>query len=116
MKFKLDENLPAEIAADLRRAGNDAQTVHQEALAGTTDAELLLHAHQESRVLLSLDRGLGNINRHPPGDYSGIVILRPKQEGRSHLREFVRRRLPEIEELPLKGRLVIVTPTGLRFR
>ena len=36
MKFKTDENVPAEIAAGLRLAGYDAMTVVEQALAGET--------------------------------------------------------------------------------
>jgi len=32
VKFKLDENLPVELATDLRERGYDADTVHDEGL------------------------------------------------------------------------------------
>ena len=32
MKFKIDEDLPAEVTADLRAAGHDADTVFDEGL------------------------------------------------------------------------------------
>jgi len=34
VKFKLDENLPTELAADLRTLGHDAETVLDEGLRG----------------------------------------------------------------------------------
>ena len=37
MKFKIDENLPAEVAKILARAGFDAHTVADENLSGTDD-------------------------------------------------------------------------------
>jgi predicted nuclease of predicted toxin-antitoxin system len=116
VKFRLDENLPAELVADLRRAGHTAQTVHQEGLTGSCDSTLLERAHSEERVLLTLDRGLGDVKKHALQHYSGVVILRPRQDGRSYVRAFVRRRLPDFETLPLKGRLVIASEIGLRLR
>ena len=40
MKFKLDENLPVEVAELIRAAGHEATTVFQEGLAGKNDALL----------------------------------------------------------------------------
>ncbi len=41
MKFKIDENLPAEIAVDLRAAGHQADTVSDEGLTGAVDPAIL---------------------------------------------------------------------------
>ncbi len=40
MRFKLDENLPLELAELFRRSGHDAQTVFDEGLAGAEDADI----------------------------------------------------------------------------
>ena len=37
MKFKIDENLPGELVADLRELGHDAETVFDEQLSGAKD-------------------------------------------------------------------------------
>jgi predicted nuclease of predicted toxin-antitoxin system len=37
VKFKIDENMPVDLVADLRRAGHDADTVLDENLAGAAD-------------------------------------------------------------------------------
>ncbi len=41
MKFKIDENLPGELAADLCELGYEADTVYDEGLAGAKDAVLV---------------------------------------------------------------------------
>lgn len=53
MKFKIDENLPAELVADLRAAGHEAETVPAQELAGAADSTLLAQVKRESRVLLT---------------------------------------------------------------
>ncbi len=50
MKFKIDENLPAEVATELRAAGHDAESVVDEGLAGSLDPPLLERAKREARV------------------------------------------------------------------
>ena len=44
MKFKIDENLPSEVAADLRNLGHEADTVFDESLVGAEDPVLLAAA------------------------------------------------------------------------
>ena len=53
MKFKLDENLPAAFAAELKAAGHEAHTVRDEKLEGATDDEVLATCDREGRVLVS---------------------------------------------------------------
>lgn len=116
MKFKIDENLPDELAADLTTSGHDPKTVVQERLAGAPDDLLLRVAHSEGRVLLTLDKGIANVRRNPPGAFSGIVLFRPDSMGRGAVIRFVRRHLPEVLQLSLAGRLLVVTDRGIRVR
>lgn len=76
MKFKLDENLPASSTAILAKAGHDVDTVADEALAGAPDQDVVAAATAAGRILISLDRGLGDIRAYPPGSHAGIVVLR----------------------------------------
>jgi predicted nuclease of predicted toxin-antitoxin system len=59
VKFKLDENLPASSAAILASAGDDVDTVADEALAGAPDQDVVAAATAAGRILISLDRGSG---------------------------------------------------------
>ena len=76
MKFKLDENLPVSSAAILTGAGHDVDTVTAEGLIGAPDREVVAAATMAGRILISLDRGLGDIRAYPPGSHAGIVVLR----------------------------------------
>ena len=64
MKFKLDENLPAELVADLHDLGHDADTVVNENLCGESDPAVLEAARAAGRVLLTLDKGIANLQRY----------------------------------------------------
>ena len=57
MKFKIDENLPAEIRDDLRATGHDAELVSDEGLTGSPDEVLLEHVRREKRTILTLEIG-----------------------------------------------------------
>ena len=96
MKFKIDENLPAELVADLRAEGHEADTVDDEGLAGQPDPAILAHVRAESRALLTLDKGIANVRTYPPDQYAGIVLFRPRTTGRNTALAFVRQHLPSL--------------------
>ena len=116
MKFKLDENLPAEIADDLRALGHDAMTVVDQGMAGIDDALLLARVEQESRIFMTMDKGIANIQAYSPARFAGLILLRPNQAGRGVVLSFVRERLTQLLDLDLERRLVVVSETGIRLR
>ena len=116
MKFKIDENLPAKVAADLRAAGHDVDTVFDEGLAGTQDSSLLERAQHEERVFLTLDKGIANVQAYPPKSYSGIILFRPHVSGRGSVAAFLRKHLPLLLSSDLTGRLVVVSDRSIRRR
>jgi Domain of unknown function (DUF5615) len=116
MKFKLDENLPAELVADFVVAGLDAETVIDEGLTGAPDELITSASRNEQRVLLTMDKGIADLRKYPPQDYSGIVLFRPTSQGRGAKLAFVRRHLPALLAGDLNGHLIVVTDAGIRIR
>lgn len=76
MKFKIDENLPAEIADDLRALGHDAMTVVDQGMAGFDDALLMVRVEDESRVLMTMDKGIADVRAYPPHRLAGLVQVK----------------------------------------
>jgi hypothetical protein len=74
VKFKLDENLPLSSARSLAKSGHDVDTVAAEGLTGAADPDVVAAATEEERVLITLDRGMGDIRAYPPGSHAGIVV------------------------------------------
>lgn len=117
MRLKLDENLPAELADDLRRLGHLVDTVANEGLEGRADPLVADTARRSRRCLFSLDKGLGDIRRYLPKNYPGIVLFRFRRVGRIAVRRSVLELLPEIERRqPLRGRLLVVSESSIRVR
>jgi predicted nuclease of predicted toxin-antitoxin system len=116
MKLKLDENIPVEILDDLRAAGRDVESVHEESLTGEPDPEVLAACREEGRILLTLDKGIGDLRAYRPADYPGIVLFRPPTDGRKTTLDFVRSHLGRVLEMEMTGRLVVVTSTSIRTR
>ena len=65
MRFKVDENLPVEIAQSLRESGHDAQTVPDEGLGGAEDETISARCLAEDRALVTLDLDFENIKILP---------------------------------------------------
>jgi predicted nuclease of predicted toxin-antitoxin system len=77
MRRELDGNVPLAVAGVLRAAGHDVHTVFDEALAGTSRAQLLATCRQEGRALLTLDLDFADLRSYPPEATAGLVVLRP---------------------------------------
>jgi predicted nuclease of predicted toxin-antitoxin system len=91
VRVKLDENLPHDLAAALRRDGHDVHTVVEEQLAGESDPVVVAAATGEGRILLTLDRGIGDLRRYPPGSHAGIVVLRPAAQDPDSILSLIQR-------------------------
>lgn len=85
MRFKVDENLPVEVAEMLRQAGHDAATVLEQHLGGSDDAQLAALCQLESRILVTLDMDFSDIRSYPPTEYPGLVVLRLRQQDKPHV-------------------------------
>lgn len=116
MKFKIDQNLPAEYAALLREAGFEADTVQDEGLGGADDSVISERARADGRALVSLDAGFADIRAFPPQENSGIVVLRTKAQDKMTLISIVRRLIPMLRERSPEGQLWIVERDRVRFR
>lgn len=116
MKFKIDENLPAEIAADLRAAGHDADTATEQGMSGAPDSIILARVQSEGRVMLTMDKGIADVRAYPPQQYAGIILFRPRTAGRAYTLAFVRQHLPALLQSSLAGHLFVVSEAGIRVR
>jgi predicted nuclease of predicted toxin-antitoxin system len=116
MKFKLDENLPFEIAEVFLDAGHEIDSVQSEGLTGASDPTILNRVQVENQILLTMDKGIADVRAYPPSLYPGIVLFRPASSGRGEVLRFVRETLPALLSTDMAGRLVVVSPSGIRTR
>ena len=116
MRAKLDESMPNEAAVALRAAGWDCDTVHDEGLSGAEDLRLGEVCRAESRVLFTLDLDFADIRVYPPGEYVGIVVLRPPKPSRDAVLSLLDRALPVLSSEWAEHHLWIVEPTRIRTR
>ena len=116
MRFKVDENLPVEVADLLRAAGHDAATVSDQGIGGAQDPDLARLVRHEGRVLITLDGGFGDIRSYPPEEYAGLVVLRLPRQDKTFVLDVCQRLIGQLPKEPLTGRLWIVEANRIRVR
>ena len=116
MKFKIDENLPTQVAELLRHAGHDALTVGQQNLTGAVDSRLADVCQSESRALVTLDLGVADIRTYPPGDYHGLIVLRLKDQSKIGALTAPEGLLPRLNADTVQEALLIVEDRRVRIR
>ena len=116
MKFKIDENLPAEAAAVFRAAGHDASCALDEDLGGKNDSIVWDFCKTEGRVLVTLDLGFADIRAYPPEEGPGCIVLRLRHQDRPRILEVLRRIIPMFGRETVTERLWIVDETRVRIR
>ncbi|HEY1344811.1 MAG TPA: DUF5615 family PIN-like protein [Streptosporangiaceae bacterium] len=116
MKFKLDENLPVSFARALTVCGHDVDTVTAEGLTGAGDPDVVAAAAADTRVLITLGRGMGDIRSYPPGSHGGIVVLRLTDQSAPAVSEAISELANWAEIEALAGAVAVLQRGALRIR
>lgn len=116
MLFKIDENLPVEVAELLRAEGHDAATVQEECLAGSPDSDISQICRQEQRALVTLDTDFADIRTYPPNQYAGIVVLRLKRQDKASVMDACADLVHLLTQEQLEHTLWILDENYLRIR
>ena len=116
MKFKVDENLPIEVAQLLGEAGHDVYSVHEQGLVGAKDHILAEVCQSENRVMVTLDTHFADIRTYPPENYPGLIVLRLAQQDKPHVLKVIRGVLKLFLSETLEGKLWIVDEKKVRVR
>ena len=116
MRFKIDENLPIEIAQILTAASHDATTVFAQGLQGKDDPDITTICVTEERILVTSDLDFSDIRSYPPGDHPGFIVLRLGSQDKRNIIRTIRGIIPLMGEEPLKRHLWIVEEGRVRIR
>jgi len=116
MKFKIDENLPIEVAELLRQTGYDAATVLEQDLGGSADTDLASLCQKERRVFVTLDTDFADIRAYPPEKFYGLIVLRLKRQDKPYVLQIFSRLIRIFSTEPLERHLWIVEEDRIRIR
>jgi predicted nuclease of predicted toxin-antitoxin system len=116
VKFKVDENLPIELAKMLRQAGHDAMTVLEQQYGGSADIRLATLCQQENRILVTLDMDFADIRTFRPADYPGLMVLRLSRHDKPHVLSVFSRVMQLLPTESLDNTLWIIEENRIRIR
>ena len=66
MRFKIDENLPAEVSELLQASKHDAMTIIDQHMVSELDPRVASVCRFEERALITLDLDFSDIRTYPP--------------------------------------------------
>ena len=116
MRFKIDENLPVEVADELRLHNYDAVTVHEQFLQGYADDYIAKVCKNEERIFITLDLDFADIRAYPPQDYPVIIVFRLFHQNKLNVIKTLLRLIPILKKEPLVGYLWIIDEHRVRIR
>ncbi|MDP8240121.1 MAG: DUF5615 family PIN-like protein [Candidatus Hatepunaea meridiana] len=116
MRFKVDENLPEDVAELLRNHGYDAVTVREQDMHGSSDELIAALCRIEKRVIITLDLDFADIRAYPPKDYSGLIVFRLSCQDKISVLSALRQIVPLLKKEPLECHLWIVEEGRIRIR
>ena len=115
MPFKIDENLPVELAELLQSIGHDAMMVYDQQLQGKPDSLISEICKEENRAIITLDVGFADIRRYPPVEFAGLIGLRLKNQDKYSILQVFQQVMSLLEKEPLVGHLWIVEEQKVRI-
>jgi predicted nuclease of predicted toxin-antitoxin system len=116
MKFKIDENMPLEVAELLRKAGHDSTTVPEQNLTGTSDINLAAICRQEKHILVTLDNDFSDIRTYPPDKFPGIMVMRLNRHDKLHVLDVFSQAIHLLPKESIEKHLWIIEEDKIRIR
>ena len=114
MNILADENIDPYLVAWLRGQKHDVLSIREFA-RGTPDSNVLDTASEEQRVLLTGDKGLGDLIYRQGRPTAGVILLRFRTQSRQEYLDLFVHHFPAIL-LSAPGRFVTATNRDVRIR
>lgn len=112
VKIFADECVHMDVVVALRDSGFTVETVHDCDLSGVTDDEIFEHVLENKQILLTFDRGFGNMFQFDHAVSMGVVIVLIKQMQKEEIKEIVSQFFSSYKNLV--GKLVIIGKNKIR--
>jgi predicted nuclease of predicted toxin-antitoxin system len=113
--FLIDECVSLQTVWLFKALGLPFKTVYDIALTGKSDSAVFKTAQGMESVLVTLDRGFGDVRTYPPHSHNGIIILRSYDSSSLQKCHTVLERLLRVET-EFKNILFIVNENRYRKR
>lgn len=117
MRILLDQNQSPHLTDLLADEGHDVAHVRDLGLETATDDEILTHARNDDRVLISADTDFGDLlARHNTAEPSVILIRRQQGRNAAAIAALITANLPAIADDLATGAIVVLDDDRIRIR
>ncbi len=111
----VDECVHKDVIDALKQAGLDVVSVGELGLRSSSDDQIFQEAIELQRVLLTFDRGFGNVFAFDIGASEGVVIVLVGQYVREEIVSTISQFFSQVHPGRVKGKLVIVGKNRVRI-
>lgn len=117
MKLFLDHCVSRRTVEHLRELGHDILTSKELGQERAFDSDVLASATKTDRVMVTEDRGFGDVRKYPPGSYQGVLVLRVRNPAfRTALHRNLETFLGSTDRDAIRGCLVLLDGARVRVR
>lgn len=116
MRFLLDAGVPRAIQNFLEKLGYDALRLSQTKLWNATDEKIFSWAQKENRIIVTRDKGFGDIRNYPLGKHAGIIVIKDPNLSAVKITEIFGRAWAELKQEDFEHNLIIVDRKKVRLR
>lgn len=116
MKILADHCVYGKTVKLLRAQGHEVITLKEVGQAEAEDPQVLTLAQSLDAVLVTNDKGFGNILTYPPERYGGILLLRMTAANQQRVHEILRDFLDKHDRDALRKALVVINAHTYRIR
>ena len=115
IKFFADECVHIDVISALRENGFDVLDVREAGISGSDDEAVFNFAKAHKRVLLTFDRGFGDIFRFNISKSPGVIIVLIHKMSGTEIIKIVLGFANFIQSQNFKGKLAIIGKTKIRI-
>mgnify|MGYP001189076957 CR=1 FL=1 len=116
LSFLIDKNLPPSLAQYIHQLGYPARHVVETGHINTDDLVILEFAENSGETILTHDTDFGTLLAlHKKGKPS-VILFRLEQITISVLKEILEANLSFLDEVLIKGAIVVIEENGIRVR
>jgi len=117
LKFFVDACLPKSSARLLKRLGYDVVDAREVSLGRAKDSLIFGYAQKEGRIIVTRDKGFGNLLEYPLGSHEGIIVLRlPSTYTAIQINKVLEAFMRDVAAQRLERKLAIVEVGRYRIR
>jgi len=116
VKLLIDHCVSKRTSDFLVSIGHEVTLLKELGLETLDDPEILELAATRDEVLITEDRGFGNVVKYPPSSHQGAIVLIIRTRNRKGLHEALRQFLQNNDRERLRQKLVVINEQLARVR